>query len=257
LSRNFLALIDAPVIELDSIDSTNNYAMRLIDADTAQPGMTITAREQTQGRGQRGRKWTGVPGESLLMSLITAPVYPLSEQFVFNAAATTAIIDVLQKLSENWELAIKWPNDIIINDKKAGGILIENILRGSNWLYAIIGFGLNIKQVSFPDDLPYATSLKIASGKVFDPTSIRDMLREKILEYTNIYKPANEVMDHYNSFLYRQGKQQRFSNETGEWEATILHANANGTLQVQLGDGSIVPYTHGMVMWEWGSDDDR
>ena len=246
-----IALLEAPIIELDTIDSTNNYAMQLIDADTAQPGMTIVTREQTQGKGQRGRKWVDVPGQSLLMSLITVPQYSLSDQFVFNAAATTAIVDVLQKLSENWNVSIKWPNDIIINDKKAGGILIENILRGSSWIYAIIGFGLNIKQAAFPDELPFATSLKIASGKDFETATIRDLLREKILEYTDTQAPASEVMDRYNSHLYRKGKPQSFGNETGEWEATILHANANGTLQVQLMDGSIVPYVHGVVTWNW------
>jgi BirA family biotin operon repressor/biotin-[acetyl-CoA-carboxylase] ligase len=246
-----IALLEAPIIELDTIDSTNNYAMRLIDADTAQPGMTIVTREQTQGKGQRGRKWVDVPGQSLLMSLITVPPYSLSDQFVFNAAVTTAIVDVLQKLSENWDISIKWPNDIIVNDKKAGGILIENILRGNGWIYAIIGFGLNIKQVSFPAELPYATSLKIASGKEFDTAALRDMLREKILAYTSMPAPANEVMDKYNSYLYRKGKLQSFGNGTDEWEATILHANANGALQVQMADGSIVPYMHGAVVWNW------
>jgi len=55
-------LSEAPIIELDSIDSTNNYAMQLIDADTAQPGLTITALQQTHGKGQRGRTWNDTPG---------------------------------------------------------------------------------------------------------------------------------------------------------------------------------------------------
>jgi BirA family transcriptional regulator, biotin operon repressor / biotin---[acetyl-CoA-carboxylase] ligase len=187
----------------------------------------------------------------LLMTVITTPSYPLNEQFIFNASATTAIVDVLQNLSENWELSIKWPNDIIINDKKAGGILIENVLRGSNWMYAVIGFGLNIKQMSFPPELPFATSLRIASGKAFDNAAILAQLRERILQYTSEYKPAADVMENYNSYLYRKGKSQRFSKDNSEWEATILYANANGTLQVQLGDGSIVSYTHGMVTWDY------
>lgn len=225
--------------------------MRLIDADTAQPGLTIVTGEQTQGKGQRGKKWADAPGQSLLMSIIARPKHLLNQQFVFNAAATTAIADTLQQLYEHWDVRIKWPNDIIINDKKAGGILIENVLRGIKWEYAIIGFGLNIKQEAFPDDLPYATSLKIASGKDFDVNAIRDALRKNILESITEWKPANEVLKHYNDYLYRGGQKQLFRDEEREWEATILHANENGTLQVQLANGRIVSYTHGVVTWVW------
>lgn len=246
-----MSLLDAPIIELDSIDSTNNYAMRLIDADTAQPGVTIVAGEQTQGRGQRGRTWADTPGQSLLMSIVAVPKWLLNEQFMFNAAATTAIADTLQELYEHWDVRIKWPNDIIINDKKAGGILIENVLRGAKWEYAIIGFGLNIGQPSFPDELPYATSLKIASGKDFDLTMVRDALRKNILESIAVWKPANEVLKRYNDYLLRGGETQFFSDGAMEWEATILHANENGTLRVQLTDGSMVSYVHGAVTWVW------
>src|SRR6202012_6126707 len=98
-----MGLQEAPIIELDTIDSTNNYAMRLIDADTAQPGLTIVAAQQTEGKGQRGRKWADVPGQSLLMSIITTPRQALNEQFIFNAAATVSSVETLQNGYENWD----------------------------------------------------------------------------------------------------------------------------------------------------------
>src|SRR5689334_16225981 len=91
LAVNSQPISDAPIIELDTIDSTNNYAMRLIDADTAQSGLTIVAGQQTMGKGQRGRQWLDKPGENLLMSIIIAPAYSLEEQFIFNMAVTSAI----------------------------------------------------------------------------------------------------------------------------------------------------------------------
>jgi BirA family transcriptional regulator, biotin operon repressor / biotin---[acetyl-CoA-carboxylase] ligase len=247
-----MGLQEASIIELDTIDSTNNYAMRLIDADTAQAGLTIVATRQTEGKGQRGRKWADVPGQSLLMSVITTPRQQLNEQFIFNATATVAIADVLQELYENWDVRIKWPNDIIINDKKAGGILIENILRGNRWLYAIIGLGLNIKQTEFPSDLPYATSLKIASGNDFDIVMLRDSLRNRILAYTSEITPAQAIMEQYNGYLYRKAKEQSFSNNTETWGAIILHVNNDGTLQVQEANGQLKAYTHGVEVWNWG-----
>jgi len=116
--------------------------MRLIDADTAQPGLTIVSDMQTAGKGQRGRIWVDTPNESLLMSIVVQLPYDVEHQFAFNVTVSLAIADYLQDLKENWDVRIKWPNDIIINDKKAGGMLIENVIRGSQWAYAVVGLGV-------------------------------------------------------------------------------------------------------------------
>lgn len=243
-------ITDAPIIELDTIDSTNNYAMRLIDADTAQPGLTITAREQTQGKGQRGRTWQDNAGQSLLMSIIVEPVHSLERQFLFNVAATVAITEVLQKKCENCDIRIKWPNDIIVNDKKAGGVLIENVIRGNRWAYSIIGLGLNVLQEDMPAALPYATSLYLENRQSFDIRMLRLDLRTDILK--NLYDGDDEtLMRQYNQYLYRRGQLQRFTDELTEWEALINGVNAEGQLVVQLTDGSMQRYTHGSVSWQW------
>jgi BirA family transcriptional regulator, biotin operon repressor / biotin---[acetyl-CoA-carboxylase] ligase len=240
------------IIELDSIDSTNNYAMQLIDADKAQPGMTIVAQSQTEGKGQRGKAWVDEPGQSLLMSIITTPARAIREQFAFNAGIAVVIANVLQKLSGDWDLRIKWPNDMIINDKKAGGILIENVLRGSRWMYSVIGIGINVKQRAFPENLPFATSLKKASGNDFDITGLRDSLIENVMTCATNPVMPEQSMKVYNELLYKKGKQQRFRDGNSQWDATIINAHADGTLEVQLEDGAIVFYHHGQVMWEWG-----
>ncbi len=241
---------DAPIIELDTIDSTNNYAMRLIDADTAQPGLTIIAREQTQGKGQRGRVWQANPGESLLMSIIAEPMHSLERQFLFNVAATLGIAEVLQKICENCDIRIKWPNDIIVNDKKAGGVLIENVIRGSRWAYSIIGLGLNVLQDEMAGDLPYAASLKMASGKIIDIIALTSLLRKQILH--NIYNADDgAMMLMYNQYLYRKGQMQRFEEEGNIWEALVNGVTADGQLVVQRTDGTMQRYTHGVVNWQW------
>jgi BirA family biotin operon repressor/biotin-[acetyl-CoA-carboxylase] ligase len=252
LSLNFNALLEAPIIELDSVDSTNNYAMQLIDADTAQPGLTITALQQTEGKGQRGHTWADNHGSSLLMSIVTTHPLLLNHQFQLVMATAVAVAGTLQNLYEHWDVKIKWPNDIIVNDKKAGGILIENVIRGNNWLYSIIGLGLNVKQDRFADALPYATSLKMASGKDFGLKELRDELRYKILEETANSAINDSLLKQYNNLLYRKGAVQGFSDHTESWEAIIVAAAKDGTLHVQLANGSIVDYTHGMVTWKWG-----
>lgn len=242
---------EARIIELDLTDSTNNYAMQLIDGNKAYPGLTIVANAQTSGKGQRGRTWVDTPGQSLLMSMIVVPKHTLACQFVFNAAIATAIVTELQKLNEHWQVRVKWPNDIIINDKKAGGILIENVLRGSSWTHSVIGLGLNILQESFPEDLPYAISLKIASGIGYDRWVILNTLREAIFYAANFPKDAGLQMKEYNDLLFKKGRLQRISIEEENKMVTILYANEDGTLSVQFEDGSIQRYAHGQLTWDY------
>ncbi len=225
--------------------------MQLIDADKARPGLTIVARSQSGGKGQRGRTWVDEPGQSLLMSVIVAPVHTIREQSIFNATVATAIANVLQNVLTDGELHIKWPNDIIINDKKAGGILIENVIRGSRWTHSVVGLGLNVGQVAFPEGLPFATSLRIATGSDLDMVVLRDELISGILQSTEVIAPAGTAMARYNELLYKRGRKQAFSKEGEQWEATILGALDDGTLQVQLADGSITNYRHGEVLWDW------
>lgn len=242
---------DAHIIELDLTDSTNNYAMQLIDGNKAHPGLTIVANQQTAGKGQRGRTWVDTPGQSLLMSMIIAPKHSLAEQSLFNMAVATAIVTELQQLNDNWTVQVKWPNDIIINDKKAGGILIENVLRGSSWSYAVVGLGLNILQPAFPEDLPHATSLKIASGLEYDKRTILTALREAIFYATSFPKDATTLLRDYNNLLFRRGQQQVLTEDGLPVTTTILHANADGTLSVQLENGSIRNYVHGQAVWAY------
>jgi BirA family transcriptional regulator, biotin operon repressor / biotin---[acetyl-CoA-carboxylase] ligase len=239
------------IIELDITDSTNNYAMGLIDADKAYNGLTITALSQTAGRGQRGRTWVDEPGSSLLMSIIISPELPISAQFSYNATVAAAIADVLNGLDDTWQVRIKWPNDMIINDKKAGGILIENVLRGSRWANSIIGLGLNITQLSFSADLPHATSLRAASGREFQRTLVRDSIIDAVLAGVDEMTGTEDDMKAYNDYLYKRGCLQQFSDESGSWFATILGAHADGTIQLQHSDGTIASYAHGQIQWQW------
>jgi BirA family biotin operon repressor/biotin-[acetyl-CoA-carboxylase] ligase len=251
LALSLQSALEAPIIELDSIDSTNNYAMCLIDADTAQNGLTITADEQTAGKGQRGRIWKSEAGESLLMSIITVPDKSLDEQFLFSAAVAVAIAEVLQHEYENWDVRVKWPNDIIINDKKAGGILIENVIKGNVWAYSVVGIGLNVSQTKMPEDIPNAGSLQMLSGKPFNIKKIRKLLRARILQRIYEKLPSDQMMGLYNDYLFRKDKWQGFEDGQREWEACVNGVNAKGELEVTEKDGSTSTYIHGVTNWRW------
>lgn len=250
-------MLDAPIIELDTIDSTNNYAMRLIDADTALSGMTIIARSQEQGKGQHGKHWFDEPGSCLLMSIIIAPNCKLDSQFAFNAAVAVAIADVLTDIYEHWKVNIKWPNDIIIGDKKAGGVLIENVVRGSNWAYSVIGIGLNVLQTEMPVDVPHATSLKIASGKNLSILELRTRLRTKIIQRLSRHIVTADIMEEYNGYLYQKEECQQFLEEEQVWEGKIKGAIDSGLLAVMTSEKNIRFLRHGEATWVWKSSSSK
>lgn len=225
--------------------------MRLIDADTAQAGLTIVTDVQTTGKGQRGRKWIDTPRESLLMSLVTVPELEIEHQFSFNVLISLAIADYLQEIYENWDIRIKWPNDIIINDKKAGGILIENVIRGNHWAYSVVGIGINILQYRMPDELPYATSLRIESGKQFNISELAIKLRERIFTYLYSEHDMADMLRLYNEVLFRKDQPQKFKLANDEFSGIVMGVTGNGLLQVRPGSGDIVNYAHGSAEWLW------
>lgn len=226
--------------------------MGLIDADKAQHGLTITARQQTAGKGQRGRHWAADAGKSLLMSLVLVPECRLDQQFIFNAAVAAAIAAALEPLCQHWSVQIKWPNDIIVNDKKAGGVLIENVLRGNHWHYAVMGLGLNVQQDAFPSELPNATSLRLASGLSFPVDELVSLIREAVLEGV---QPAMlpGALDAYNHRLFRKDSLQLFSDGQKDWYARVEKALPDGRLEVLHEDGYREAYVHGAVNWVWPS----
>lgn len=248
LVHSFKSLSAAPIIELHTVDSTNNYAMRCIDADTAQAGMTIYAEQQTEGKGQRGKKWETVEGENILMSLILSPNRSIEQQFKFNASIAVAVAQILLAENKDWEVKIKWPNDIIINAKKAGGILIENVLRGNNWNWAVVGIGLNINQTHFDTNLPFATSLKSASGLYFNKKEFQEKIRNNILTHTSQHQNSFET---YNELLFKKNENHLFSINNTFFNAKVLGVEEDGQLKLEMSNNSIQYFNHGSINWEW------
>jgi len=238
------------VIFLSGTDSTNNYAMQLIDADKAQHGLTVVAGRQFAGKGQRGRQWQDQDGESLLMSCIVKPQLPVSQQFLLSAAIAAALAGVVQDFLPGQEVAVKWPNDIIINDKKAGGILIENVLRGATWTNAVIGFGLNVAQNTMPADLPHATSLALAGGSGITPETVLPRARAAIRQAVAL-TDASTILRGYERWLYRLGSWQDFQTPCGVVSARITGVQPDGRLCLQLADLTGVQIWHGEWAWLW------
>ncbi|WP_316840999.1 biotin--[acetyl-CoA-carboxylase] ligase [Pedobacter gandavensis] len=151
------------LIKLLEVDSTNNFIKDLVsNSEPLTEGTVIMADHQYAGRGQQSNVWHTKPGLNLTFSLYLKPSFlPITKQFLLNMAISIGIRNALQLFVEEG-VKIKWPNDIYHNDRKMGGVLIENILAGSTYKASIIGIGLNVNQEVFAEELQNrATSMKV------------------------------------------------------------------------------------------------
>lgn len=167
-------------IHLPQCQSTNDELARLWKENKADlpHGFRISTDFQTAGRGQRGNTWESEAGQNLLFSLLVRPRnLPAKHQFWISAAAAVAIHRVLSPSIP--QLFIKWPNDLLVADKKICGMLVENSSLGMDTERSIVGIGLNVNALQVPS---FASSLRLESGFEWDNFSLLDRICEVILE---------------------------------------------------------------------------
>lgn len=226
---------DSPFIILDTVDSTNNYAMGIIDVGLAEHGFTVMALEQSHGRGRQGKTWTSPPGENIMLSIIlSAEQLNIQQQFMFTAVIALACAAVIGKvLTTKSSVKIKWPNDLFINDRKAGGILIENKILGSTWRWAVVGIGINLNQTDFPAELTQkATSLKIETGKDYNLEEVgRSLSRDIITAVNDLQTISTEhILAEYNALLYKKDEVVKLRKDNRVFETTIKSVDSSGNL---------------------------
>lgn len=181
-----IVILGAPLIELISIDSTNIYAMAQIKEGLARSGSCYTADFQTHGKGQHGRVWESSKGQNLLCSYILElkkldahKNWAPRDQIGFSAAIAIGACAFFAAFAGS-ETKIKKPNDIYFRDRKAGGILIENLVRGKEWTWAVIGIGMNINQSSFSSAAMNPISLQEITKQSWDLKKMQQHLSAKL-----------------------------------------------------------------------------
>jgi BirA family transcriptional regulator, biotin operon repressor / biotin---[acetyl-CoA-carboxylase] ligase len=214
--------------------STNERARALALAG-APHGTLVTADEQTAGRGRQGRRWLAQPGEALLMSLIVrggdaAPLLPLR--------AAVAVRDACAALSAA-DCAIKWPNDVWIERRKAAGILIEGRPQDG---WAVVGIGLNVLARRFPDEIAdVATSLALAGAETPTVDGARGAVLAALARWLAADEPA--LIDAWREHDALAGERIRWSGGSG----VAAGIADDGSLLVDRDDGTRVELSAGEV----------
>jgi BirA family biotin operon repressor/biotin-[acetyl-CoA-carboxylase] ligase len=242
-------MIGEPFIILPTIDSTNNYAKALVRDGLGRDGMVVFAEEQTHGRGQKNNQWQSERAVNIMMSaIVDCSALNINEQFQLSCATALACCDFFSKYASD-ETCIKWPNDLYWRDRKAGGILIENVIKGSNWEKAIVGIGININQTAFNPMKNKPVSLKQITGKSFEIQA----LAKELCSYLNTrYKEIRDGdfekhLHLYNERLFKQNEVVTLKRGNEQFQTKIEGVNKNGELMAQYKlDTS---FAYGEVEW--------
>ncbi len=225
------------LVELETADSTNNYAKDLLANGTPIEGTAILAHNQSAGRGQMGNVWQSAPGKNLTISFILYPDFLAADkQFYLNMAVSLAVKECCESyLSE--EVEIKWPNDIYYGDKKVAGILIENTITGSSLSSSVIGIGLNVNQTEFDAALANPTSLKTESGKELDIKQIFGRLSVYLEKYYLQLRQLHfNFLDRaYTEALYRYQQTHEFRKGAQVFKGEINGVSKDGKLIIHSG----------------------
>ena len=228
-------------VRYDSVGSTNTEA-----ADHARrgakEGLCIIAREQTSGRGRHGRNWISARDAGLYMSIVLRPKLDKLTQPLITLMAGVAVHDALQELGQGPD--IKWVNDILIGDKKIGGILAEAINTPTGQS-VIVGIGVNLRSSNFPDDIAQtATSIEAETSRLLDADAVTETIIRQISHFYQVLNdtdgPANIIKLWSGRSSYFAGKMVRATLSDRTITGTTDGLEENGALRVKTEDGSVI-----------------
>jgi BirA family transcriptional regulator, biotin operon repressor / biotin---[acetyl-CoA-carboxylase] ligase len=242
-------LINYNLLHFESIDSTNAEAMRLAKAGVT-GNVLIVADRQTNGRGQRGRKWVSLPG-NLHMSIMLETDKNLRQLSQLTFLTANVLAETIASFTNNLdvEVELKWPNDVLINGKKVAGILLESIKFGGNQ-YVVIGIGVNVSNKPMIENR-VVSSLKESIN--FDQR-VEDLMNRLIKKFDQCYFEWERDESFYNirskwlSRAHNLSKIVTVDNGEGRISGLFKGIDEEGSIILELAGGQISKLNYGEVV---------
>lgn len=242
------------IVRKNCVDSTNEEAKRGAD-NGAEHGTVYVADEQTAGKGRRGRSWLSESRENLYFTLLLRPRLAPEKVTMLTLVMAYAVAVAVEKVT-GLQTSIKWPNDIVVNDKKVCGILSEMKLDKQRCAYCVVGVGMNIGQTQFPEELQdKATSLQAellnaksvytVSEELSAAPDKQTILQEILVAFEKAYEAFLEaetllpLLETYNAHLVNKNRRVKVLEPSGAYEGTALGVTATGELLVEKNDGTV------------------
>ena len=226
-----------------AIDSTNADALRWA-AQGAPEGALIGADHQRAGRGRHGRRWIDAPGQNLLVSLVLRPTLAPDQLGLIPLAAGVAVAEALER-TLSLAPQLKWPNDVLLGERKVGGLLLEGHLppRNGHGATLVLGLGLNVKQTHFPAELARsATSLALEVGRPLPRLPLlADLLFSLEAQYDGLGRDGGEaVREAFEARMLGRGSDAAIAFTPGAPAALhgqLLGIHPSGALRLGTPDG--------------------
>lgn len=224
------------------LESTNLEAFELIDEVAPADGTVVITDLQIQGKGRRGRSWFASPGKAVTFSVILQPEISAEQSGLLSLAAGTSVAEAVTQFGLS--PTVKWPNDIRIDGKKCGGILVETRLRKTKVEWAVVGIGINVNEQTeeLPEELrPTATTLSAEKGA--------PLQRELVVAWTlNALEPLIDALKNENGSAVRSSWLERcghldqavtFIHNGQEKSGTFSGITENGAAVIEAEEGEI------------------
>lgn len=219
-------------------DSTNLCARRLVSELNPSMPFWISAAFQTRGKGYGSNTWQSDPDQNLTISLVFQPFGIRAwQQFSISQSLALGVLDFLHLFVE--KALVKWPNDIYLHDKKVGGLLIENDIKGEEIERTIAGIGININQESFLESLPNPVSLKTYTGISYKLEELENLLVQCLQSRIERLAPAllDQIKGEYLKSLYRYKHFAPFKTTDQWFEGRIVDVDSFGHLLIEEKNG--------------------
>ncbi|NND16470.1 MAG: biotin--[acetyl-CoA-carboxylase] ligase [Eudoraea sp.] len=238
------------IIKLDAIGSTNEFLKDLAQKEQLSDYTLVCARHQKKGKGQRSKSWATDAGKNLTFSILKLhSSLQSTDQFRISIHAGLIIIDILKQHGIP-DLALKWPNDIMSGGRKICGVLIENSIRGQDFIYSVIGIGLNVNQESFPG-LPKAISMKQITGRHVNLDELLGQIQEAFKKEfeENGMQSWEELKERYEGNLYLKDGWVTFKENGNQINGRIEGITPTGQLNIELEGGNMRSLSQGELQW--------
>lgn len=248
---NTIKLVSMELIRhhFDMIDSTNTWAKNHAHTFVRDKVTLITADQQTAGKGRFKRTWTSPPAQNIYASFCLFLEKHRKDMGNIPQVLALSAAKILESLS--FQPVLKWPNDVLLSNKKVAGILAESTPL-SDQLCLIIGIGLNInmpESILQTIDRP-ATSLLVEKGHPYEIETVLELLQRQFLIDLDTFleKGFHSFLDQYKHLLSKQ-KQIRFHDNRMVWEGEFHQINDDGSLSLILTDGTTKTFFAGEILW--------
>lgn len=224
--------IGKQIYHLHSVDSTNNFAAKLINDQICQNGSVILADKQTAGKGQMGSVWESEISMNLLCSFVWRPDnLSVLDQSKINWMICLAIHKLLLRFGI--DASIKWPNDVFVGNKKIAGVLIENQIEGNRLSWVIAGIGLNVNQCQF--ETPNATSMKLQIDAEIRIKTILNELTDILNGYLLHWDTTESTLkSNYEMLLFQKDEVALYADANGEFEGEIVGVQEDGRILLKV-----------------------